>query len=78
MFNMAKKYESAYKLEVCNTVESGTATVPEIIRETGANENTLYTWMMRYFENRGTPLVGSGRILSENEEMVLSAGKTRT
>jgi len=67
---MSKKYDPAYKLEVCKTVESGTATVPEISRETGINENTLYGWIKRYRENSEKPFVGSGHILPENEEMV--------
>lgn len=67
---MGKAYDPAYKIEVCKQVESGTATVPEISRETGISENTLYTWMKRYRENRDTPFVGSGHILPENEELV--------
>jgi len=70
MFNMAKKYDPAYKLEVCKTVDSGTATVPEMSRETGISENTLYIWMKRYRANRDKPFVGSGHILPENEELV--------
>jgi transposase len=70
MFKMTKKYDPAYKMEVCKTVESGQATVAEMSRETGINENTLYIWMKRYRENREKPFVGSGRILPENEEMV--------
>ena len=65
-----KKFDPAYKLEVCKTVESGHATVAEMSRETGISENTLYTWMKRYRENRDKPFVGSGRVLPENEEMV--------
>jgi len=65
-----KRYDPAYKLEVCKQVESGAATVPEISRETGISENTLYIWMKRYRENRSRPFVGSGYILPENEEMV--------
>jgi len=70
MFKMSKKYDPAYKLEVCKTIESGTATVAELSREIGISENTLYTWMRRYRENQEKPFVGSGRILPENEEMV--------
>jgi len=70
MFKMSKIYDPAYKLEVCKTVESGMATVPEMSRETGINENTLYSWMKRYRDNQEKPFVGSGRILPENEEMV--------
>jgi transposase len=51
-------------------VDSGTATVPEMSRETGISENTLYIWLKRYRENREKPFVGSGRILPENEEIV--------
>jgi len=65
-----KKFDPAYKLEVCKTVESGHATVAEMSRETGISENTLYTWMKRYRENRDKAFVGSGRVLPENEEMV--------
>ena len=67
---MSKKYDPAYKLEVCKTVASGQATVPEMSRETGISENTLYIWVRRYRENSAKPFVGSGRILPENEEMV--------
>jgi transposase len=66
---MSKKFDPAYKLEVCKTVESGAATVPELSRETGISENTLYGWMKRYRENKEKPFVGSGHILPENEEM---------
>ena len=65
-----KRYDPAYKLEVCRQIESGTATVAEISRETGVSENTLYIWMKRYRENKETPFVGSGRVLPENEELV--------
>ena len=67
---MSKKYDPAYKLEVCQAVESGAATVAEMSRETGLNENTLYIWMKRYRENRDRPFVGSGNVLPENEELV--------
>ena len=67
---MSKKYDPAYKLEVCKTVDSGDATVAEISRESGVNENTLYTWMKKYRTNREKPFVGSGHILPENEETV--------
>jgi transposase len=70
MFNMSQKFDPAYKLQICQTVESGTSTVVELSRETGICENTLYGWMKRYRENRSKPFVGSGRILPENEEMV--------
>ena len=67
---MSKKYDPAYKLEVCKSVESGHATVAEMSRETGISENTLYIWMKRYRDNREKPFVGSGRVLPENEEIV--------
>jgi len=70
MFEMSKKYDPAYKLEVCKTLDSGHATVAEMSRETGISENTLYIWMKRYRSNREKPFVGSGRVLPENEEMV--------
>lgn len=67
---MKKNYDPAYKLEVCQAVESGTATVPEISSETGISENTLYGWLKRYRGNQEKPFVGSGHILPENEELV--------
>jgi len=67
---MAKKYDPAYKMQICQSVESGTVTVAELSRETGIKENTIYTWMSRYRENRDKPFVGSGNILPENEELV--------
>ena len=67
---MSKKYDPAYKLEVCKAVESGTATVSEMSKETGISDNTLYIWLKRYRENRDKPFVGSGHVLPENEEVV--------
>ena len=67
---MSKVYDPAYKLEICQTVENGTATVVEISRETGISENTLYGWVKRYRSNREKPFVGSGHVLPENEETV--------
>ena len=67
---MSKVYDPGYKIEVCKQIESGTATVGDISRETGISENTLYGWIKRYRENHEKPFVGSGRILPENEEMV--------
>ena len=67
---MSKKFDPAYKLEVCQSVESGAATVVEISKEAGISENTLYGWMKRYRDNREKPFVGSGHILPENEETV--------
>ena len=67
---MSKKFDPAYKIQICQALESGTATVPELSRETGISENTLYGWMKRYRDNREKPFVGSGHILPENEEMV--------
>ena len=67
---MSKRYDPAYKLEICKNVDSGTATVAELSRETGISENTIYIWMKRYRENKARPFVGSGHILPENEEVV--------
>ena len=67
---MGKTYDPAFKLEICKQVESGSVTVPEISRETGINENTLYSWMNRYRKNNILPFVGSGNVLPENEELV--------
>ena len=67
---MTKKFDPAYKLQICQSVETGSATVVELSKETGISENTLYGWVKRYRENRNKPFVGSGNILPENEEMV--------
>ena len=67
---MTKKFDPAYKLQICQAVDSGASTVAELSRETGICENTMYGWMRRYRENREKPFVGSGHILPENEEMV--------
>ena len=67
---MAKQYDPAYKLQICQAVDSGSVTVLEISRETGISTNTIYSWLSRYRKNQEKPFVGSGRILPENEEMV--------
>jgi len=67
---MAKQYDPAYKLQICQAVEIGTATIPELSKETGISENTIYGWYRRYKKNREIPFVGSGKVLPENEETV--------
>jgi transposase len=67
---MGKNYDPAYKLEICKQIESGIATVTELSRETGINENTMYSWVNKYRKNKVLPFVGSGYILPENEELV--------
>ena len=70
VFRMKKQYDPAYKLQICQAVESGTTTVAELSRETGIPDNTIHGWIRRYRQNRERPFVGSGRPLPENEEMV--------
>ena len=70
MFILSKVYDPSYKIEICKQVESGSATVAEISKETGISENTIYGWVRRYRKNQEKPFVGSGRILPENEDMV--------
>ena len=65
-----KRYDPAYKTEVCKQIASGNTSLAGMSRETGISENTLHNWMKRYRENKEIPFVGSGRILPENEEMV--------
>jgi transposase len=67
---MKKQYDPAYKLQICQAVDSGTATVSELSRETGITANTIHYWLRRYRQNQEKPFVGSGRPLPENEEMV--------
>lgn len=66
---MGKVYDAAYKVEVCQRVEDGGETVASISRELGISENTLYTWVSRYRQNRVKPFVGSGHIKPEDAEM---------
>jgi len=65
-----KQYDPAYKMEVCQAIESGSATVAAMSRETGIPENTLHVWVKRYREHKEKSFVGSGHILAENQEMV--------
>ena len=67
---MSTKYDPAYKLQVCQAIETGQATVPEISQETGISTGTLYGWIARYRKNSARPFVGSGNVLPENEEVV--------
>ena len=65
---MKKQYDPAYKLEVCQAVTSGTASIAGMSRETGVPENTIHMWMKRYREHKEKSFVGSGHVLPENEE----------
>ena len=65
-----KRYDPAYKMEICKQVESGITTIAGISRETGVSENTIHVWLKRYRTNKEKPFVGSGKVLPENEELV--------
>lgn len=60
-------YDKDYKVEVCKSIAAG-KTVPEVAKETGISESTLYTWVARYRKNSVKPFVGSGHIKPEDEE----------
>jgi len=65
-----KQYDAAYKNEICKRIVNNHAKVPELSKETGIPENTLYKWVSRYRKNSEKPFVGSGYILPENEEFI--------
>ena len=65
---MGKVYDSAYKAEVCKRVVEGGETAAAVSREIGISDNTLYTWLNRYRQNKITPFVGSGHIKPEDLE----------
>lgn len=65
-----KQYDTTFKNEICKRLVGGQTKVPELSRETGIPENTLYKWQARYRANMEKPFVGSGHILPENEEYV--------
>ena len=39
---MSKRFDPAYKMEVCKSIASGHATVVEMAQETGIHENTVF------------------------------------
>ena len=51
MSKKSKRYDPAYKLEICKSVESATATVAELSRETGLNKLLDNTSRMMYTSN---------------------------
>ncbi len=64
---MKKSYDIAYKVQVCKRVIEAGELVPTVATELDINENTLYTWVSKYKENKIKPFVGSGNIKPEDE-----------
>ena len=65
---MGKNYSPEYKVEFCKRIIDGGEKVVEVCRETGVLENTAYSWVARYQENREKPFSGSGHIKAEDVE----------
>jgi len=65
---MGKSYSPDYKVEFCKRVINGGEKVADMCRETGVLENTAYSWVARYQENREQPFSGSGHIKAEDVE----------
>lgn len=66
---MAKKYDTAYKKEVCRRIVDGGESVAGVARELGINENTLHSWKQRYLESGESSFPGSGHLRPEDEEL---------
>lgn len=66
---MAKKYDSAYKTEVCRRIVDGGESVAAVGRELGINENTLHSWKQRYKESGGEISPGSGNLRPADAEL---------
>lgn len=66
---MSKKYDKAFKTEVCRRIIDGKERVSVLARELGISDNTLYTWKERYLKTGGTGFVGSGNLAPEDAEL---------
>lgn len=66
---MGKKYDAAYKKEVCRRIEKSGESVASVARELGINENTLHKWNRQYQESGADSFPGSGNLRPEDAEV---------
>ena len=64
-----KHYDKNYKIEVVRRAISRDKNVPDLAKELGIHENTIYKWMREFKKDAGNAFPGSGKLKPEDEEL---------
>jgi len=66
---LIKRYDKNFKLEVVRQVKELGKKVPELAKELGINENTIYSWIGDFKKNGINAFPGSGKLRPEDDEI---------
>lgn len=64
-----KKYDKSFKFEVVRRAKELGHKVPDLSKELGISENTIYGWIGEYKKRGANAFPGSGNLKPEDEEM---------
>ena len=64
-----KHHDRNYKIEVVRRVKEQGQKVPELAKELGIHENTIYKWMREFKMDKANAFPGSGKLKPEDEEL---------
>jgi transposase len=65
----AKNYDKNYKIEVIRRVKEQGQKVPDLAKELGIHENTIYKWLGQFNKDKENAFPGSGNLKPEDEEL---------
>jgi transposase len=63
------RYDKNYKIEVIRRACEKGQNVPEISKELGIHENTIYKWIAEFKKDETNAFPGSGKLKPEDEEL---------
>lgn len=67
---MTKKiYDREFKMETVRLIHEEGKTVPQLARELGLHENTLYRWVSEFKQDGKQSFPGSGQLKPEDKEI---------
>jgi transposase len=64
-----KRYDRNYKMEVVRRAREKVQRVPDLARELGIHENTIYKWMGEFKKDEVNAFPGSGKLKPRDEEL---------
>lgn len=64
-----KRHDKNYKIEVVRRVSEQGQKVPDLAKELGIHENTIYKWIGEFKRDKINAFPGSGDLKPEDEEL---------
>ena len=72
-----KRYDKNYKIEVVRRAISKDKAVPDLAKELGIHESSIYKWMGEFQRDEANAFPGSGKLKPEDENYAASKEKMK-